>query len=415
MPKRILNAKRSLAMLKETRMHKKSVSEERHQRLTYRRRDFRPKFLLFGLQLLLGVGLDLLKRHSRSWAESLRRDRQARHDPSVGTTQHEAAAASPARRQEGQESEAGESIRGKPYLARLLSLLKGTVKEWSRDKCPQLGAGLAYYTVFSLAPLMLVLLAVFGWIYGSNESARAKILDQLKYFLDPSGLKVIQDIADNAAKAKAGIAGAAIGILIALFGASGIFGQLQDALNTIWDVRPRPNQGFWGFIRARFLSFAMVGGVCFLLLVSLTVENLLRGLHNYLQAIIPGGHYVGLAVFYVFDLGIVVLLFAMIFRYLPDAKIAWRDVWTGAGLTAVFFLIGKFLLSLYLSSGAAGSAYGAASSLVALLLWVFYSAQILLFGAEFTKLYANAYGSHVEPEAHAVKVEKREIEIPHQG
>jgi membrane protein len=110
---------------------------------------------------------------------------------------------------------------------------------------------------------MLVLLAVFGWIYGSNESARAKILDQLKYFLDPSGLKVIQDIADNAAKAKAGIVGAAIGILIALFGASGIFGQLQDALNTIWDVKPRPNQGFWGFIRARFLSFAMVGGVCF--------------------------------------------------------------------------------------------------------------------------------------------------------
>jgi len=305
-------------------------------------------------------------------------------------------------------------MKGKSYLARLLSLLKGTAKEWSRDKCPQLGAALAYYSVFSLAPLMLVLLAVFGWIYGSNESAREKILDQLKYFLDPSGLKVIQDIANNAAKPKAGIVGAAIGILIALLGASGIFGQLQDALNTIWDVKPKPDQGLWGFIRARFLSFAMVGGACFLLLVSLTVENLLRGLHNYLQAIIPGGQYVGLAVFYVFDLAVVVLLFAMIFRYLPDARIAWRDVWTGAGLTALFFLIGKFLLGVYLSSGAAGSAYGAASSLVALLLWVFYSAQILLFGAEFTKLNANTYGSHVEPEEHAVKVERREIEIPRQ-
>jgi membrane protein len=140
--------------------------------------------------------------------------------------------------------------------------------------------------------------------------------------MDPSGLKVIQDTANNAAQPKNGILAAAIGILIALLGASGIFGQLQDALNTIWDVKQKPGQGIWGFIRARFLSFAMVGGVCFLLLVSLTVENLLRGLHNYLQSIIPGGHYLGLAVFYVFDLAIIVSLFAMIFRYLPDAKIA---------------------------------------------------------------------------------------------
>jgi membrane protein len=142
------------------------------------------------------------------------------------------------------------------------------------------------------------------------------------------------------------------------------------------------------------------------------VENLLRALHNYLQSIVPGGHYLGLAVFYVFDLTIIVLLFAMIFRFLPDAKIAWRDVWTGAALTAILFIVGKLLLGLYLGSGAAGSAYGAASSLVTLLLWVFYSAQILLFGAEFTKVYANTYGSQVEPEEHAVKVEKREIELP---
>jgi membrane protein len=234
----------------------------------------------------------------------------------------------------------------------------------------------------------------------------------LRYLIDPSGLKVIQEIANNAAQPKAGILAAAIGILIALFGASGIFGQLQDALNTIWDVKPKPGQGIWGFIRARFLSFAMVAGVCFLLLVSLTVESLLRGLHNYLQSIVPGGHYLGLAVFYVFDLAIIVLLFAMIFRYLPDTKIAWRDVWTGAALTAILFLIGKFLLGLYLGSGAAGSAYGAASSLVTLLLWVFYSAQILLFGAEFTKVYANTYGSPVQPEEHAIRVERTEIELP---
>jgi len=257
-----------------------------------------------------------------------------------------------------------------------------------------------------------VLLGVFGLIYGSNEQAREKILDQLRYLMDPSGVKVFQDIANSAAEPKAGILATAIGILIALFGASGIFGQLQDALNTIWAVKPKPRQGIWGFIRARFLSFAMVGGVCFLLLVSLTVENLLRGLHSYLQSIVPGGHYVGLAIFYVFDLAIIVLVFAMLFRYLPDAKIAWRDVWTGAALTAILFVIGKFLLGLYLGSGAAGSAYGAASSLITLLLWIFYSDQILLFGAEFTKVYANTYGAHIEPEEHAVKVERKEIELP---
>ena len=370
-----------------------------------------PKLLFFAIDLLLAVGFDVARRLSKSWVRSLKQE-QIRPDPSTRMSRQPVAGTASVR--PGQKSE--KSKRGKPVnrsssAVRLLDLLKGTVKEWSYDKCPQLGAALAYYTVFSLAPLMLLLLAVSGWIYGSSEGARQKVLEQLQYFIDPSGLRVIQDIANSASQPKASILAAAIGVLIALFGASGIFGQLQDALNTIWDVKPKPNQGIWGFLRARFLSFGMVGGVCFLLLVSLTIENLLRGLHNFLQAIVPGGHYVGLTVFYLFDLAIIVSLFAMIFRYLPDAKIVWRDVWTGAGLTAASFLIGKFLLSLYLSSGAAGSAYGAASSLVALLLWVFYSAQILLFGAEFTKIYANTYGSRVEPEEYAVKVERREIEI----
>jgi membrane protein len=335
--------------------------------------------------------------------------REVSRSRTFGASESEAAIASLYKRQ---EKEQRKPQRSTSYGARILELLKSATKEWNEDKCPQLGAALAYYAVFSLAPLMLVLLGVFGSIYGGSEQAREKILEQLGYLIDPSGLKVIQEIANNAAQPKAGILAAAIGILIALFGASGIFGQLQDALNTIWDVKPKPGQGIWGFIRARFLSFAMVAGVCFLLLVSLTVESLLRGLHNYLQSIVPGGHYLGLAVFYVFDLAIIVLLFAMIFRYLPDAKIAWRDVWTGAALTAILFLIGKFLLGLYLGSGAAGSAYGAASSLVTLLLWVFYSAQILLFGAEFTKVYANTYGSPVQAEEHAIRVERTEIELP---
>jgi membrane protein len=366
------------------------------------------------MELILAVGFNVAKRYVKSWTASLAKEetpiRRRVLEPRISSEiNSETIIAPPQRRQ---EIEGDQTQKRKSYAARVLDVLKSAAKEWSRDKCPQLGAALAYYTVFSLAPLVLVLLGVFGLIYGGSEQARQKILDQLRYLIDPSGVKVFEDIANNAAEPKAGILATAIGILIALFGASGIFGQLQDALNTIWSVKLKPGQGIWGFIRARFLSFAMVGGVCFLLLVSLTIENLIRALHSYLQSIVPGGHYLGLAIFYIFDLAIIVLLFAMIFRYLPDVKIAWRDVWTGAALTTILFVIGKFLLGLYLGSGAAGSAYGAASSLITLLLWIFYSAQILLFGAEFTKVYANTYGSHVEPEEHAVKMERKEIELP---
>jgi membrane protein len=293
----------------------------------------------------------------------------------------------------------------KPYEKGLVKIFKNTADEWIKDKCPQLGAALAYFTVFSLAPLVLVLLAVFGMIFGGSEHARQKLTEQLQYLIDPSGIKVIQDIAANAAKPQAGIIATAIGVILALFGASGVFGQLQDALNTIWGVKPKPGGGVMGFIRTRFLSFAMVGGVCFLLLVSLTVETVLRGFSSYLKNAMPGGDIIALALFLIFDVAVVILLFAMIFRYLPDAKVAWRDVWVGATLTAALFVLGKFVLGLYLGSGAAGSAYGAASSLITLLLWIYYAAQILLFGAEFTQVYSNTYGTQVEPQEHAVKVE----------
>ena len=302
----------------------------------------------------------------------------------------------------------------KSYAARVIDPFKSAAKEWLRDRCPQLGAALAYYTVFSLAPLVIVLLGVFGLIYGSNEGTREKILDQLRYYLDPSGVKVIQDIATSAAHPTASVLATVIGAFVALFGASCIFGQLQDALNTIWSIKPKPSRGFSSFVRARFLSFAMVGCICFLLLLSFVVAGSLHALHDYLQANIPGGHYLGLTVFYVFDSGIITVLFAALFYYLPDAKAAWRDVLTGAILTAVLFVASKFLLGLYLASSAAGSAYGAASSLVTLLLWIFYSAQIFLFGAEFTKVYAETYGSWVRPHHYAVKVERKEIELPSQ-
>jgi membrane protein len=194
-----------------------------------------------------------------------------------------------------------------------------------------------------------------------------------------------------------------IGVALALFGASGVFGQLQDALNTIWGVKAKPSRDIWGFLRVRFLSFAMVGGICFLLLVSLVVESILKGFSHYVQSILPGGIVIALAVYFIFDFAVVVLFFAFIFKYLPDVKIQWRDVWIGAVMTATFFGIGKWALGLYLGSGAAGSAYGAAGSLITLLLWVYYSSQILLFGAEFTQVYAARVGREFTPDEYAVR------------
>src|SRR5438045_548665 len=290
------------------------------------------------------------------------------------------------------------------FVADSFSLLKQTFSEWLEDQAPQLGAALAYYTVFSLAPLILVLLAIVGLIF-QNDPAGAwkKITEQMSYFLDKSAVDVVQNIAQKAAQPNKGLLATIIGIALALFGASGVFGQLQDALNTIWGVKAKPGAGIWGFLRTRFLSFAMVGGVCFLLLVSLTLESVLKGFSHYIQSVLPGGVVIALAVYWIFDLAVVILLFAIIFKFLPDAKIQWRDVWIGAAMTAIFFAIGKWALGLYLGSGSAASAYGAASSLITLLLWVYYASQILLFGAEFTQVYAGYAGRGVKPDKYAVR------------
>lgn len=299
------------------------------------------------------------------------------------------------------------------FFSNSFGLFKQTFSEWLEDKAPQLGAALAYYTVFSLAPLILVLLATIGWIF-QNDPAGAwkKVTEQMSYFLDKSAVDVVQNIAQQAAQPTKGLLATTVGILLALFGASGVFGQLQDALNTIWGVKAKPGAGILGFLRLRFLSFAMVGGVCFLLLVSLTLQSVLRGFSHYVQAVLPGGIVIAMAVYWIFDLAVVILLFAIIFKFLPDAKIQWRDVWIGAIMTAILFAIGKWALGLYLGSGSAASAYGAASSLITLLLWVYYSSQILLFGAEFTQVYACQAGRGVEPDEHAIRLETKEIERP---
>src|SRR5207302_1854443 len=299
------------------------------------------------------------------------------------------------------------------FFASAFGLLKQTAQEWLQDKAPQLGAALAYYTVFSLAPLVLVLLAIIGVIFRDDPAgAWDKITEQMGYFLDPSAVQVVQSIAQKASQPGKSSLATLIGVALALFGASGVFGQLQDALNTIWGVKAKPGLGIWGFLRARFLSFAMVAGICFLLLVSLAIEALLKGFSHYVQSVLPSGIVIAVTVYLIFDVAVVVLLFAMIFKFLPDVKIQWRDVWIGAVITAILFGIGKWLLGFYLGSGAAGSAYGAASSLITLLLWVYYSSQILLFGAEFTQVYAARAGRAFKPSEYAVRVETKEVERP---
>lgn len=302
------------------------------------------------------------------------------------------------------------------FFMNAFALLKQTAMEWIDDKAPQLGAALAYYTVFSLAPLILILLAIIGVLFRNDPNgAWTRLTAQMSYYLDKSAIDVVQGIAQKAAQPGKGTIATIIGIALALFGASGVFGQLQDALNTIWGVKAKPGTGIWGFLRARFISFAMIAGVCFLLLVSLVIEGVLKAFSHYIQNAIPGGLAIAMSAYFIFDFAIVVLLFAMIFKVLPDVKVRWQDVWIGSVMTAIFFLIGKWALGLYLGSGTAASAYGAASSLITLLLWIYYSSQILLFGAEFTQVYAHHAGATIEPDDYAVCIEQREEEVSRPG
>ncbi|MEO8043953.1 MAG: YihY/virulence factor BrkB family protein [Spartobacteria bacterium] len=310
-------------------------------------------------------------------------------------------------------SDAPKTLTGSNIFVTSYNIFRETLRQWLEDKAPQLGAALAYYTVFSLAPLILVLLAILGLIFRNDPAgAWEKMTVQLGYFLDRSAIDVIQSIAQKASSQDKSIWATIIGVALALFGASGVFGQLQDALNTIWGVKAKPGGGIWGFLRGRFLSFAMVGGICFLLLVSMTLESVLKAFSHYIQTLLPGGIVIAVAVYLIFDLALVVLVLGAIFKVLPDAKIRWRDVWIGALITALLFALGKWALGLYLGSGSAASAYGAASSLITLLLWVYYSSQILLFGAEFTQVYADHFGARVIPDKYAVRVEQKEIEQP---
>ncbi len=279
-------------------------------------------------------------------------------------------------------------------------LLVQTGKEWSEDKVPRLGAALAFYTALSMAPLLVLSLRVAAIFFG-DEAAAGEIERQGTAMIGQEGAQALQAMIENADDSQSGTLATVLGLATLLFGASGVFGQLQDSLNTIWEVQPKPGRGLWGFVRDRFLSFAMVMGCAFLLLVSLVISTSLSAAMAYVNQF--GGNIPWLASVLNAVVGLVVItgLFAMTFKVVPDVEVAWKDVWIGAVLTAVLFTIGKFGLGLYLGRSSMASAYGVAGSLIVLLVWVYYTAQIVFFGAEFTQVYANRYGSRIVPSPHA--------------
>ena len=288
----------------------------------------------------------------------------------------------------------------------MLSLFKQTASEWMEDDAPSLGAALAYYTVFSLAPLMTIAIAIAGFFLGA-EAAQGQIFDELRGLLGEEGGKAVEEMVQSAnAQPTAGVVATIISIIMLLFGASGVFGQLQASLNAIWGVKAKPGRGVLGLIKDRLLSFGFTLVVGFLLLVSLLLSAGMALMADWIGGLMPGSEALAYILNIVLSLSMITLLFATIFKFLPDAKIAWHDVWIGAFLTALLFTIGKFALGIYLGKSGVASSYGAAGSLIVLLLWVYYSSQILFFGAEFTQVYANRFGSRVAPADNAVPVQQ---------
>lgn len=292
-------------------------------------------------------------------------------------------------------------------LKAFISLLKETIAEWNEDKAPRLAAALAYYTVFSLAPVLIIVIAIAGLVFG-QEAAQGEVVNQIQGLVGRDGAEVIESALKSAHRSGPGLA-SIINLVILLFGASGVFAQLQDALNTVWEVAPKPGQGLFNVLRQRFLSFAMVLVIAFLLLVSLVLSAGLAALSSLMNGLLPGFDFLWQLLNFAISFGVVTLLFAAIYKILPDAKVAWGDVWIGAAITALLFAIGKLLIGIYLGNASFGSAYGAAGSLVVILAWVFYSALILFFGAEFTQVYARRYGSRIVPADYAVRLTREDM------
>jgi membrane protein len=278
------------------------------------------------------------------------------------------------------------------HARQVWDLIKSATISWRDDYVPSMGAALAYYTTFSIAPLLLIVIAVAGLAFG-QEAARGEIVAQLRGMMGDDGAMAVQSLLKNANHPAAGIIGAAIGLATLILGATSVFGELQSALDRIWRVPAPETSGLWKMLRARFLSFGLVLGLGFILLVSLVLSAALAAFGRWWGGMFASWGILLQVLNFAVSFAIVTGLFAMTYKIMPRARIAWADVWVGAALTALLFSVGKVLIGLYLGSSGVASGFGVAGSLVVLLVWVYYSAQIFLLGAELTWVYAHRYGS----------------------
>jgi membrane protein len=308
-----------------------------------------------------------------------------------------------------------QAMPGRITVRGILGVLKNAFKGFSEDKVTKLSGSLAYATIFSLAPLLIVIISLSGLFLG-REAIEGKIYQQLAGFVGSDTAAQLQEIIKNASVAGKGKLAAIIGGITLLVGSTTVFAEIQDSINSIWGLKPKPKRGWVKMLQNRFLSFSVIVGLGFLLVVSLGISSLIDGFGENLKTRFPD---VSVIVFYVVNifltLIIITLIFGVIYKVLPDAQIKWKDVFAGAVTTALLFMAGKFAISFYISKSNVGSTYGAAGSLVILLLWVYYSSLILYFGAEFTKAYAVKYGSKIYPNHYAVTTKTVEVETGQQS
>lgn len=288
-------------------------------------------------------------------------------------------------------------------LTGLWTVLKRALGGWWNDNIPHLGAALSYYTLFALAPILIVAIAIAGLVFGP-EAVRGEIVGQIDGLVGRDGARAVQAMLERASKPSSSIPATIIGVITFFLGATGAFLELQTALNAIWRVKPKTSTRFVrALILDRVISFGLVVGVGFLMLTSLLVSAGLAALHTYMGQTFPGAVALWEALNVIVSLAVITVLFAMIYKLLPDVELAWSDVWVGGLVTAGLFTIGKLLIGLYLGTSALASSYGAAGSVVVLLVWVYYSAQIVLLGAEFTREYVKEFGRRRPPSEFATK------------
>jgi len=274
-----------------------------------------------------------------------------------------------------------------------LNLVKESAAAWVDDRAPSMGAALSYYTVFSIAPLLLIVIAVAGLVFGT-DAAQGAIVEQLQGLLGERAAQTIQDVLRSVSEPKDGVIATLVGIAVLLLGATTVFAELQDDLDRVWKapVRAKPT-GVWGWVRSRILSFGLILAFGFLLLVSLVASASIAALGKWWGPLFGGWEVLAQAVNFIVSFALITVMFALIYRFMPHVKLQWRDVWIGSVVTALLFSVGKLLIGLYLGKSSVASGFGAAGSLAILLLWVYYSAQVFLLGAEFTRVFAQTHGS----------------------